>query len=415
MSTANLDRPEPPGDGRHAWFDVSAGAAGDMVAGALVDAGCPLEVLQTAADAVVPGAIRWEQQTVIRGGLRATAVRPVVLEDRSQRAWSDIHDRLVTADLDDRVRSDAIHVFERLAMAEGRVHGTPAAEVHFHEVGGLDAIADVVGTCAALRHLDISEVSATPLSVGSGRTTAVHGNLPVPVPAVVELCTGWEVVAGGAGELATPTGASLITSLASRCGGLPPMRLRATGVGAGSRDTAERPNVVRVVIGTANDRAGATRTTEVVLEANVDDLDPRLWPTVLDDLLTQGASDAWLQPIAMKKGRPAHTLTILVPPDTVDALRQVVFDATSTIGLREHLVTKHALERTTVQIDVDGVPIRVKVALADGRVVHATPEFEDVAELARTSGRPTRAVMEAATAAVVNAGITSGERFPPDP
>ena len=414
MSAASLDRPEPPGDRRHAWFDVSAGAAGDMVCGALVDAGCPLAVLQAAADAVVPGAIRWEQRTVFRSGLRATAVRPVVLDDRSQRTWSDIHDRLVTADLDDQVRSDAIYVFERLAVAEGRVHGVPASEVHFHEVGGLDAIADVVGTSAALRHLDISEVSATRLSVGSGRTTAVHGNLPVPVPAVVELCVGWEVIAGGKGEMATPTGAALITSLASRCGGLPPMRLGRTGVGAGSRDTAERPNVVRVMIGSERDAARATRTTEVVLEANVDDLDPRLWPTVLDDLLTQGASDAWLQPIAMKKGRPAHTLTILAPPDTADALRQVVFDATSTIGLREYLVTKHALDRTTVHVDIDDAPIRVKVALADGHIVHATPEFEDVAQFARTSGRPTRAVMEAAIAAVVNAGLTAGVPFPPD-
>lgn len=387
-----------------------------MICGALVDAGAPLEALQDAVDAVVPGAVQWEVRTVVRGGLRATSVHPRTIEtDRSERSWSDIRAQLEASDLDAQVREQATAVFERLATAEARVHGMPVADVHFHEVGGLDAIADVVGTCAALSHLGIREVTATPLAVGSGRVHNAHGNLPVPVPAVLELCSGWRAVAGGDGELATPTGAALITSLAVRCTWLPDMTVRASGNGAGSRDTPDRPNVVRVVIGSTSGAASAGRTTEVVLEANIDDLDPRLWPTILESLLGAGASDAWIQPIVMKKGRPAHTLAILAPPDRVTALRQVVFESTTTIGLREYVVRKHALDRAIVQVEVAGDVADVKVAIDDGRVVHATPEFDDVLRIARARSRPARDVLEEAVASAARAGLTPGVPFTLEP
>lgn len=396
---------------RLAWFDVSAGVAGDMLCGALVDAGAPLEVLQDAVDAVVPGAVRWSHQRVRRAGLRAAAVTPeLVGRDDTGRPWPAIRDLLAGSDLPAPVCTAASTVLGRIAEVEARLHDTAVDDVHLHEVGGLDAIADVVGTCAALHHLGITEVVGSRLAVGSGEVRAAHGLLPVPVPAVVALAHGWTVTSGGDGELATPTGTALVTTLASRCGPLPALRLEAAGTGAGRRDTPSRANVVRVLVGRPAAAADGEGTvgTQHLLATNVDDLDPRLWPQVLDALLAAGAADAWLTPIVMKKGRPAHTLTVLAPPEAVATLRRVLAESTSTIGLREQVIAKHALPRVHTSVEVAGMPIAVKVAVAGGRVVHATPEYAEVVAVAARLDRPVRQVLEAASAAVVQAGLVAG-------
>jgi hypothetical protein len=398
---------------RLAWFDVSAGAAGDMLCGALVDAGVPLEVLEAGVDGVVPGAVRWTFETVSRGGLQATKVTPVAVDDETpERSWATIRTLLEHADLPRAVADAATRVFSRMAEAEARVHGIPVADVTFHEVGGLDAVADVVGVCSALDHLDVTGVTAGALALGSGRAQTHHGHVPVPVPAVLQMVEGWHVLAGGDGELTTPTGAAVVTALAAECSELPLMTLESTGVGAGTRDLAERPNVVRVAIGTTVAESPSGSTAEVVLETNVDDLDPRVWPTVLDRLLSHGASDAWLTPILMKKGRPAHTLSVLAPVERAPALRRVVFALTSAIGLRETAVRKHALGRMWVEVAVPGGVVRAKVAVRSGRIVHATPEFNDVAALAAQHGRPVRDVLEEAVAATVSNGLVPGARVP---
>jgi pyridinium-3,5-bisthiocarboxylic acid mononucleotide nickel chelatase len=416
VNTADPPAPDPRGPGRLAWFDVSAGAAGDMLCGALVGAGVPLAVLQDAVDAVVPGRVRWEQAEVRRAGLLATAVTPHPdPEDRTGRAWGDIRDLLVGAELPPPVRGAAAAVLARLAEVEAAAHGVALDDVHLHEVGGLDAIADVVGVAAGLHHLGITEVVAGTLAVGSGTVRAAHGVLPVPVPAVVGLCTGWQVEAGGDGELATPTGAALITTLARACAPLPALTLEASGVGAGGRDTPGRANVVRVLVGTsaaANADATASPVTQVVIEANVDDLDPRVWPGVLDALLEAGASDAWLTPIVMKKGRPAHTVRALVPPALVDAVRHALLTTTSSIGCRTYPVDKHALDRVTTSVEVAGHTIAVKVAIAGGAVVQAMPEFDDVARAAAALSRPTREVLDRARAEVIAAGLVAGAPAP---
>jgi pyridinium-3,5-bisthiocarboxylic acid mononucleotide nickel chelatase len=405
------------GSHRLAWFDVSAGVAGDMLCGALVGAGVPLAVLQDAADAVVPNLIRWEQAEVHRAGLTATAVTPHAdTDDRTERAWGDIRDLLSGAELSPTVRDAATSVFTRLAETEAAAHGVAVEAVHLHEVGGLDAVADVVGVAAGLHHLGVTEVVAGPLAVGSGTVRTAHGVLPVPVPAVVGLCRGWQIEAGGAGELATPTGAALITTLARACEPVPGMVLEASGVGAGSRDTPGRANVVRVLLGTST--SGSTTgseagTTQVVLEANVDDLDPRLWPGVLEALLGDGAADAWLTPIVMKKGRPAHTVSVLAPPARVDALRRTLMAVTSTIGCRAHPVAKHALDRVMARIEVAGQPVAVKVTTAEGSIVQAMPEFDDVARAARALARPAREVLDRARAEVIAAGLVVGAPAPP--
>jgi pyridinium-3,5-bisthiocarboxylic acid mononucleotide nickel chelatase len=416
VSAADPHPPNGRGSDRLAWFDVSAGAAGDMLCGALVGAGVPLAVVQNAADAVVADRIRWERAEVHRAGLTATAVIPHIdADDPTERAWGDIRELLAGADLPAAVRDAATLVFTRLAETEAAAHGVAVEDVHLHEVGGLDAIADVVGVAAGLHHLGVTEVVAGPLAVGSGTVRTAHGVLPVPVPAVVRLCRGWQIEAGGTGELATPTGAALITTLARACEPLPAMALEASGVGAGSRDTPGRANVVRVLLGTSTSRtavAPEAGTTQVVLEANVDDLDPRLWPGVLGTLLDDGAADAWLTPILMKKGRPAHTVSVLAPPARVEALRRTLMTTTSTIGCRTYPVTKHALDRRLVQIEVEGHPIAVKVATEQGSIVSAMPEFDDVGRAATALARSPREVLEQARVEVIAAGLVAGAPVP---
>jgi uncharacterized protein (TIGR00299 family) protein len=380
------------------WLDLSAGASGDMLLGALVDAGVPLDVLSAAVAALPVEAVRLTAEPDARHGLGGTRVHVHAPPSDVHRTWADVRRILTDAALDDAVRDRALDVFERLAAAEGRVHRVAADDVHFHEVGALDALADVVGVAAGFAHLGLSRVVASPVALGSGSARGAHGGIPVPGPAVLELLAGAPVVAGPvAAEMCTPTGAALVASLASEFGVLPPMRVQRVGVGVGGRDPAELPNVVRLVLGEPTD--GPTGSDAVVLEANVDDLDPRLWPGVLDALLAAGASDAWLTPILMKKGRPAHTLSALCGPEALADVQATVFATTSTIGLRVVPVGKVALERTSASVEVLGGSVGVKVAVSGGRVVNVSVEFDDVAALAREVGVPVKEALRAATAA----------------
>jgi hypothetical protein len=301
-------------------------------------------------------------------------------------------------------------VFDRLAAAEARVHGIAPEEVHFHEVGALDSIADVVGVCTAFEDLGVTSISASEVALGSGTVRAAHGRLPVPAPAVAELAKGWQVRGDGPGELATPTGMALIRALASRCETLPPMTVDAVGVGAGTRDTPDRPNVVRVVL--SSSAASSPPPEEVtLLEANVDDLDPRLWPGILTGLLAAGADDAWLVPILMKKGRPAHTLCVLAKPGLTAQLRHQIFQETTTLGVREGPLRKTAIARTFTKVTVADTTISVKIGHVDGVIVQVMPEFEDVAATARATGRPERAILQEASAAATAAGLTVGAEW----
>jgi len=389
------------------WVDASAGIAGDMLLGALLDAGASLDAVRSAVAAVVPGEVVVRTSAVTRAGLRALKVDVESTgEGHPHRSWARIRALLGSADLPAAIRDPALAVFARLADAEGRVHGIPADDVHFHEVGSWDAIADIVGVCAALVDLGVDRVTAGPVAVGSGRTRAAHGDLPVPVPAVLELARGWQVLAGGEGELATPTGMALLRALADTCGPIPPMEIAAVGIGAGGRDTGGRANVVRAVVGPVAD--APTVSDMWVLETNVDDLDPRLWPTVLAALLAAGAPDAWLVPILMKKGRPAHTLCVLAHDRDREALRDKVFALTSTLGVRETPVSRTALQRDWRAVTVPGGEVRIKVGLRAGRIATTTAEFEDAAALARTRGVPVRRVLDEAAAAADAAGLGPG-------
>ncbi len=400
---------------RPAWIDASAGVAGDMLLGALVDAGADLGTVQRAVDAVVPDAVRLSSTTVTRAGMRAVRVHvePLV-SDLPERTWATIHDLLTRATLAQRVRNRAIAVFARLADAEAHVHGIDASDVHFHEVGALDSIADVVGVCAALEDLGVATVTAGEVAVGSGRVRTAHGDMPVPVPAVAQLARGWRVRAGGAGELATPTGLAAIRALATDCEDLPSMRVDAVGVGAGHRDPPGRANVVRVVLGAPASAAAPDSRIEptVLLEANIDDLDPRLWPGILAGLLRCGAADAWLVPIVMKKGRPAHTLCVLCHPDRAATLRERIFRDTTTLGVREGVMRKYALARAFVDVGVSGGSVAVKIGHTGGVIVQVMPEFDEVAALARQLDRSERQVLDEAATAAATAGLVVGAVLP---
>jgi uncharacterized protein (TIGR00299 family) protein len=392
---------------RIAWIDASSGASGDMLLAALAGAGVPVGVMLEAVDKVAPGQVGMEISEVHRAGFAATRCHVEVDDTTEHRTWPAVEQLLNEAGLHEGVRSLAHDVFSRLAEAEGKVHAHPPEQVHFHEVGALDAIADVVGVCAGFVHLGVRRVVVSKVSVGGGTVASEHGRLPVPPPAVVELLRGVPSSGGPVDlELCTPTGAALLTTLADGWGPQPAMVVQGVGVGAGARDPEGHANVLRLLVGGAtqsgSDEVSTSSTgagTAVLLETNVDDLDPRLWPGVITALLEAGASDAWLTPILMKKGRPAHTLSVLVAADRADVVRREVYRQTSTIGVREQRVGKHELDRSMATVELDGHTIGVKVARLGGEVINVQPEFEDVAAAAGALRRPVKMVMAEATAA----------------
>lgn len=371
------------------WVDASSGASGDMLLGALVGAGVPVEALQSAVDAVSPEPVTLRVEEVHRNGFAATRVHVEVADSAHHRTWRDVR-ALLLANEEYAGRDAALRAFERLAVAEGAVHGQDPLEVHFHEVGALDAIADVVGVCAGFAHLGATEVVVSPVAVGSGTIRGAHGTMPVPPPAVAELLRGVPSYAGpGTGELCTPTGAALLTTLATSYGAQPALTTGSIGVGAGGRDPDSHANVLRLLVGTPQPVDEALS----VLETNVDDLDPRLWPDVITAVLAAGARDAWLTPILMKKGRPAHTFHALVAAAQLEEVRRVIFRETSTIGIRSHPVERTALARRTTTVLVGGEEISVKVTEHT-----AQPEYDDVVRAARTLDRPVREVLAEASA-----------------
>ena len=398
----------------HAWIDASAGVAGNMLLGALIDAGADRAVVQQAVDEVLSGSVRLTSTPVTRAGQHANQISvQVIAQDVPARPWRTVRDLIATADLPASTRDRALATFGRLADIEGRIHHVAPDEVHFHEVGALDSIADIVGVSAALHSLEIDSISASAIAVGSGRTRGAHGDMGVPVPAVVELAEGWRIFAGGSGELTTPTGMALVATLAERCEDLPMLTLQASGAGAGTLDTPGRPNLTRVLIGERvtlpeDDLSEAT----VLIEANVDDLDPRLWPGVLTSLIRAGAADAWLIPILMKKGRPAHTVAVMARADQAADLRHLMLALTSTIGVRETTVRKTALPRGWVDLIVADSRLSMKVAHRGGRIWQVTPEFDDLERASIELGVSPLTLLEQTMAAAAVAGLVTGAPVP---
>lgn len=427
---------------RTAWLDAGAGVAGDMLLAALLDAGADLgrvvaavQAVEENLDVVVERTERHQisavKATVVdrRTGRPAEAAEPAPdAHDHDHphdhphahdeqgheqhghehhpatphRSWRDVRALLTAAQLDQRIKVRAIGAFARLARAEGVVHGIDAEQVRFHEVGALDAIGEVVGVAAAMADLGLAGFGCSTVTVGSGdQVHGQHGRIPIPGPAVVQLLREAHApVVGGpvTMEMTTPTGAALLAEYATGFGPAQPMTITATGIGAGTRNPPRLANVTRLVIGVPA-QGGPVQTEATVLEANVDDLDPRLWPAVLGSLIAAGAADAWLTPMIMKKGRPAHTVSVLCSPDQTQPMIEILVRETSTIGVRSYPVTKHVVDRRFETVEVAGQAIAVKIATWAGQVVNAQPEFADVERVASATGVPTKVVLAEAIAA----------------
>jgi len=313
------------------------------------------------------------------------------------RNLEDVEQLLDRSGVSPQAVDAARKVFRRLAEAEGEVHGQPADKVHFHEVGAVDAVVDILGVCLALERLEVDEVVCSELPMGRGTVKCEHGELPLPAPAVAAMLRGVPVrPVDVEGETVTPTGAALVTTLSDSFGPIPAMTVEKVGVGAGSREYPGLPNVVRAFVGTATVPAGILQTGNVIVECNIDDLDPRVLPVVIDTLLASGALDAYVTPLVMKKGRPGHLITVISPSKAVENVVDVILRETSSLGCRTYPVTKYHLQRRMETVVTPWGPVQVKVALAGDTVLRRIPEFEACAELARTAGVPVRDVLAAA-------------------
>ena len=392
--------------GRCLWIDASAGASGDMLLGALLDLGAPLEAVAAAIETLGVEPIEILPRQVRRHGLRATMAGVQVHETAAARTVGDVLGLVTRAALAPPVTTFAREVFSLLGTTEAAVHGADLEQVHLHEVGALDSLADVVGCAAALDALGLLEprarVVVSSIALGSGSVESAHGILPVPVPAVLAILTGRgaSVTAGGAGELCTPTGAALLVTLADEWGPVPPMRIDSVGVGAGSADPPVRANVLRAVLGSAIAPVPLPWRHDDLTEVEtiVDDLDPRVWPAVLDALVQAGAVDAWLTPVVMRKGRTGNAVTALVGADAIDAVTRALFIHSTTLGVRLRPVGRRALPRDEVVVRVEGREVRVKRGLLDGQPVTVQAEYADAAAAAELIGIPVRVVLERAAA-----------------
>ena len=373
------------------YLDAFSGISGDMTVGALLDAGAPADALLDALRSLDTGA-RFEVEKTARGGVAASKFRVhVEAAPAKHRHLSHILKMIENAPLAPRAQAAASAVFLRLGEAEAGVHGVPIEKVHFHEVGAVDSIADIVGACVALDLLDVAEVHASAINVGGGSVQTEHGLLPVPAPATAALLKGKPIFSSGPEvELTTPTGAALAVTLASSFGPLPSMRIASIGHGAGDRDFKQHANVLRVLIGEQTSAPEATLVS--VIEANIDDSSPQVLGYVLEKLMDAGALDASLSPLQMKKNRPGSLLRVISKPEYQERLAQIVLAETSTLGLRIHSAERRVEPRSVVEVETPYGRVRGKLS---GQGVFA-PEFDDCKTIAERTGTPLQRVMAAA-------------------
>ena len=373
------------------YLDAFSGISGDMTVGALIDAGASSVAIFDALSSFDTGA-KYSCEKTIRGGIASTKFRVDVADAPAKhRHLSHIVKLIEASSLSSRAKQNAISVFERLGGAEAGVHGVPIERVHFHEVGAADSIADIAGACAALDLLAIDELHVSPINTGSGTVKTEHGVLPVPAPATAALLQGKPIYARGPEiELTTPTGAALAVTLATRFGALPPMKISSLGYGAGDHDFKQQPNVLRAIIG---ESVSAPESTLVsVIEANIDDSTPEVLGYAMERLMSAGALDASLSPLQMKKNRPGSLLRVIAKPEDQEALAQIIFAETSTLGLRINSAERRVEQRSMVEVETEFGKVRMKVA-ASGAFA---PEYEDCRKIATHTGAPLQRVIAAA-------------------
>jgi len=393
---------------RIAHLDPIGGLAGDMALAALLDAGAPIAALEETI-AVLGIDARVEAVPAQRSGIAATHVLVLPAERSHARPAAALRAILTDAPLPDEVRAPAIAAFDRIAAAEASIHEVDVRDVVLHELGGDDTLVDLCGVFALLHALGVERLTCGPLPMGGGLATTQHGPTPLPAPATLAILAGLPILGVATpGELVTPTGAA-IAATASAVGPMPAMTLGAVGYGAGTREHADRPNLVRVVLG--EEIAAAPGLGEVLeLQANVDDLLPELVPDVLEACLRAGALDAWVEPIQMKKGRPGLLLNVLARPADEGRLADTLLRHSTTLGVRVHRQTRYELDRAIREVRVDGRTIRVKIGLLGGEVVNVAPEHDDCVAVATATGRPVKQIWAEAMAAATATPAEADER-----
>jgi uncharacterized protein (TIGR00299 family) protein len=383
---------------RIAYFDCFSGISGDMTLAALLACGLDEDRLRAGFDKLkLPG---WTLETgqTSRNGIGAIDVTVKLTEEQGHgRHLHHIEEILAASDLSESIRSQAWRVFCRLAEAEAKIHQTTVEKIHFHEVGAVDAIVDIVGACIGLEALGIDKIVCSPLPMSRGFVECAHGTIPLPAPAVLELTRdipvyGVEIE----GELVTPTGAALISTLASGFGPMPAMSIKATGYGAGKKEFGNRPNLLRVVIGESFEDAFTGAPEVTVLETNIDDLSPQFYEVLTERLFEAGAMDVYLSPVQMKKNRPATLLTVMCPPDKAEEMSNLIFCETSTLGIRYQTMKRLCLDREWVNVETEYGLIRIKLGKRNGTITTASPEYDDIARCAREHNVPVKRVHEAA-------------------
>ncbi|HWC97826.1 MAG TPA: nickel pincer cofactor biosynthesis protein LarC [Candidatus Sulfopaludibacter sp.] len=378
------------------YLDAFSGISGDMLVGALADAGADQTAIAGAIASLNAGAaVSFEK--VKRAGIAATKYRVSIEESKTHRHLHHIVKMIEAGDLTPRARQNSIAVFKKLGEAEAAVHGVPIEKVHFHEVGAADSIADIVGACVAFDLLDVDTVACSPLNVGSGTVKTEHGILPVPAPATARLLTGAPIYARGpAVELTTPTGAAVAVTLSASFGVVPPLKVTGQGYGAGDHEFREHANVLRVILG---EPKGATEATTVdIIEANIDDLNPQILAHAAERLMDYGALDVTLQQVIMKKGRPGNLLRVVSKPEQREALVQLVFAETSTLGLRVYSADRRVQARYIREVETPHGTVRVKVS-SEGDYA---PEYEDCRKLAVATGVALKHIIAEANYAYLN-------------
>jgi len=378
------------------YFDCFSGISGDMTLGALVDAGCPIEHLRGELRSLqVPG---WElsAEKVWKNGMAATYVQ-VKTEDQSKhRSLNAILEILRKSEgLTAPVRERAAAIFTKLGEAEARVHDVPLEKIHFHEVGAVDAIVDIVGACIGFHALGIERFACSGLNVGGGTVKMAHGVLPVPAPATANLLQGKPTYSNGVQkELVTPTGAAIVATLCESFGPQPPMTVSAIGYGAGTADLEGQPNVLRIMIGESAEKTVAGFDEEIsIIEANLDDMNPQIYGYFLEKALGAGALDVYTTPVQMKKNRPGTLVTVLCKPQDTNALMSLIFAETTTLGARTYRAQRRVLPREWVKVATEFGDVRIKVSRMNGSVLHVAPEFEDCRRVAEEKNVPLQRVI----------------------
>ena len=381
-----------------AYFDCFSGISGDMTLGALLDGGCDLETLREGLRGLqVPG---WElsAEKVWKNGMAATYARVKTEDQQKHRSLSAILEILKNSQLAPAVRDRASAIFQKLGEAEARVHDVAIEKIHFHEVGAVDAIVDIVGTCIGFHALGIEKFACSPLNVGGGTAKMAHGVLPVPAPATANLLQGKPTYSNGVQrELVTPTGAAIVATLCESFGPQPAMSVSAIGYGAGTADLEGQPNVLRIMVGEAVEKTAPGYDQEItVIEANLDDMNPQIYGYFQEKALAAGALDVFTTPVQMKKNRPGTLLTVLCQPADVQALMLLIFAETTTFGVRTYSAQRRVLPREFVSVATKFGDVRVKLSRVNGRILHVAPEYDDCRKLAEEKNVPLQRVINEA-------------------